>query len=265
MNSFFRLFIFFVFSSTAYAELQAFTDREDLITISAVGDLMLGTSYPSPLKLPEDGGASLFKFSKEYIQSTDLRFGNFEGTLFDGELQADGKLGGPGRYLFRTPTHYAQHLLDAGFNVLSLANNHARDFGQLGLDSTRQTLKNLNIQYSSKDGEIAQFDIKGRKIALIAFDFYSGKRSIKNLNAMMKEIKKLKKTFHIVILSAHVGAEGDAAIEIPEGEEVFLGENRGDSVLFARTAIDSGADLILMHGPHVPRGMEIYKNKLSYI
>lgn len=248
--------------STYAAQVAPFTERDDLITISAVGDLMLGTDYPSPLKLPEDGGVTLFKASKEYLQSTDIRFGNFEGTLFDGELQPDGKAGGKGRYLFRTPTPYGEHLADAGFNVLSLANNHAKDFGQLGFDSTKEILKRFQIKFSSKDGEVAEFNIKGQRVALIAYDFYPGRRSIKNIAEASREIKRLKKIYKIVIISAHVGAEGESAIEITEGDEIFLGENRGDSVKFARSAVEAGADLILMHGPHVPRAMEIFMNKL---
>jgi len=198
------------------AQVAPFSDRDDLITISAVGDLMLGTDYPSPLKLPEDGGASLFKHSKEYLKSTDIRFGNFEGTFFDGELQPDGKAGGKGRYLFRTPTLYGEHLAEAGFNVVSLANNHAKDFGQMGYNSTKDVLKKFQIQFSSKDGEVAEFNIKGQRIAVIAFDFYPGRRSIKNINDAKREIKRLKKLYKIVIISAHVGAEGESAIEITE-------------------------------------------------
>jgi len=60
----------------------------------------------------------------------------------------------------------------------------------------------------------------------------------------------------------HVGAEGTQALHVRNKTEIFLGENRGNALKFARTAIDAGADLVLGHGPHVPRAMEVYKGKL---
>lgn len=234
----------------------------DAITVSAVGDVMMGTTYPTDT-LPSDGGKKLFKYSKEYLKAADIRVGNLEGTLYDGAVALDGKATGPNRYLFRTPTTYAPLLVDAGFNVMSLANNHAMDFGKAGIESTKKTLQANGIQYSSKMGkEVAQFNIRGIKVALISCDFYSGPRSISTPDATYAEIRELKKNFDIVIVTAHAGGEGRGAERVKNAPEIFLGENRGNSVAFARTAIDNGASLILMSGPHVPRGMEVYKNKL---
>lgn len=51
-------------------------------------------------------------------------------------------------------------------------------------------------------------------------------------------------------------------MRVKNRQENFFGENRGNLVLFSRTLIDNGADLVLGHGPHVPRAMELYKGKL---
>lgn len=75
---------------------------KDLISITAVGDIMMGTTYPANA-LPENGGRDLFKPAAQWIDASDIRFGNFEGTFFDGPPQSDGKSAGPNRYLFRTP------------------------------------------------------------------------------------------------------------------------------------------------------------------
>jgi len=241
-------------------ETSISTDNE-LITISAVGDIMMGTTFPQDM-LSSDGGKRLFQQSKDYLQAADIRFGNLEGTLYDGKTTADGKATGPNRYLFRTPTSYASLLADAGFNVLSLANNHALDFGTAGIVSTKNALKANGIQYSSKLGnEVAQFEIRGVTVALIACDFYSGRRSISTPEATYAEIRKLKNQFDIVIVTAHAGGEGRGAERVQDASEIFLGENRGNSVTFARTAIENGASLIIMSGPHVPRAMEIYQGK----
>jgi hypothetical protein len=64
------------------------------------------------------------------------------------------------------------------------------------------------------------------------------------------------------VIAVHAGAEGTGAMRVRNQQESFYGENRGNMVLFSRTMIDAGADLILGHGPHVPRAVELYKGKL---
>ncbi|MGE5087287.1 MAG: CapA family protein [Bacillota bacterium] len=239
-----------------------FNDQKPFVTVSAVGDVMMGTDYPED-KLPDDHGRKLFKYSTDYIKTGDVRFANFEGTLFDGSKGIGGKQEGVNRHLFRTPTEFARTFADAGFNVVSLANNHAMDFGRLGLMSTIDTLNSYQIQSSTKNGgEVAQFNVRGLRVALIATDFYPGLRSITTPERTYQEIRSLKKHFDIVIVSAHAGAEGSGATRVANKNEIYLGENRGNSVAFARGAIDAGASLVLMHGPHVPRGLEVYKDHL---
>lgn len=256
-----KLKLFFAAFISSQLLVSAAIAASDDIMISAVGDVMMGTNYPDESMLPPNDGLGLFDSAKQWIQAADVRFANLEGTLFDGDPQPDGKRPGPNRYLFKTPTVMGQRLVDAGFNVISLANNHVKDFGQAGIQSTKSTLATLGLQYSSKAGEVALLSAKGHKIALIATDFYAGKRSITNPLPVYEEIRKLKNEGYIVLISSHVGGEGSTKVSL-EGTEMYLGENRGDSVKFARTAIDAGADSIIMHGPHVPRAIELYKKKL---
>ncbi len=227
--------------------------------MAAVGDIMLGTDFPANLPVEE---RDFFRNVRPSFQRNDIRFGNLEGVLYDGEQNPDGKSSGKNRYLFRTPTALASHLRLAGFNVMSLANNHSRDFGRRGIDSTKNTLRQNGIQSSSKDGEVAEFFIDGQRIALIAADFYPGKRSIVEQAPTLSEIRELKTRFDIVIVSCHAGAEGIAAEHTINANERYLGENRGNSISFAHQAVAAGADLIFMHGPHVPRGLEMHGGRL---
>ncbi len=66
----------------------------------------------------------------------------------------------------------------------------------------------------------------------------------------------------IVVISVHAGAEGSDAIHTRNETEFFFGENRGNMVEFANAMVDEGADLILGHGPHVPRALELYRGRL---
>lgn len=241
--------------------LISLAQAANTIAISAVGDIMMGTTYPSNA-LPANDGKGLFDPALPWLKAAHIRFGNFEGTFFDGPPQADGKSTGPNRFAFRTPTRMVSVLKDAGFNVMSLANNHVKDFGAAGVRSTKETLAKAGIQYSSKSGEVARFKVRETEIALIATDFYKAPRSIVDYADTISEIKNLKGNNELVIVSAHAGREGTGAEYIRRGMELFLGEKRGDSIDFAHEAIDAGADVIIMHGPHVPRGLELYKNRI---
>ena len=229
------------------------------IRISAVGDIMMGSTYPDSSSLIE---RDFFREVRPFFSASDVRIGNLEGTLFDGDIQTDGKRGGANRYLFKTPTRLAPHLTEAGFNFLSLANNHSRDFGRAGLESTKRTLSENGIGFSSKDGEVSEINIDGQKVAVISADFYQGKRSITTPASLYAEIRSLSNRYDIVIVMVHSGAEGMGAEKTRNNKEMFLGENRGNSVEFAHSAISAGADLILMSGPHVPRGLEVYNERL---
>jgi poly-gamma-glutamate capsule biosynthesis protein CapA/YwtB (metallophosphatase superfamily) len=78
----------------------------------------------------------------------------------------------------------------------------------------------------------------------------------------MEEIEVLSKKYDLLILSIHAGKEGETALQTKNEFEYFLKEPRGNLVQFAHEAVERGADLILGHGPHVPRAMEIYQDRL---
>lgn len=256
-----KLKFFFIALLTTQALTSIAKAASDDLFISAVGDVMMGTDFPSSSMLPNNNGIGLFEPAKQWLDASDIRFANLEGTLFDGTPQADGKRPGKNRYLFRTPTIMGQRLADAGFNMISLANNHVNDFGRTGAESTKSVLASLNISFSSKVGEVAEVSVKGYSVVMIATDFYRGHRSMIAAEAVYAEIRKLKSEGKIVLVSAHAGGEGTTRVSL-NGPEIYLGENRGDSVKYARGAIDAGADSIIMHGPHVPRAIELYKKKL---
>jgi poly-gamma-glutamate capsule biosynthesis protein CapA/YwtB (metallophosphatase superfamily) len=231
-----------------------------VITVTAVGDIMMGTDYPSP-KLPKRDGRLLFEAPKEILKNADIVFGNLEGPLYEKGIPAK-KIKDGESYVFRTPPRYVKNLVDAGFNVVSLANNHAGDFGYPGMVSTKKILKANGIKYSSKSGEVAEFEIKGVKIGLVALSFGSPPRSIVYPEEALEEIEELSKKYDVLILSIHGGKEGGTALQSIDEFEYFLKEPRGNLIQFAHEAVERGADLILGHGPHVPRAMETYQGRL---
>lgn len=230
------------------------------VTVAAVGDIMLGSDFPSA-ELPPDDGRALFDEARDLFQRADVSFGNLEGVLCDGGLCAK-NTDSAYVYAFRTPTRFARTLKEARLKVLSLANNHSRDFGYTGKLATKQALKDEGIQFSSQDGEVAEFNLRGAKVGLMAVSFGPRPRSIVYPEEILREIESLARKYDILIISVHGGREGGGAQRVRDETEYFLDENRGNLVRFARSAVDRGADLILGHGPHVPRALEICQGRL---
>lgn len=247
------------FSGTA----QSQSGRNEIeITVAAVGDIMLGSTWPDASGLPPNDGRDLLKEVTPILSATDIAFGNLEGPMIDAGASAKCPPGRANCYAFRVPTRYGKHLKDAGFDVLSLANNHAMDFGAEGRSTSVRVLDALGIKHSGAIGDIAYLTVKGRKVALAAFSTYDSSYNLNKLDTARSLIADLAAKNDIVIVSFHGGAEGATRQRVPYGAEMFFGENRGDLRRFSRAVIDAGADLVLGHGPHVIRGMEVYRNRL---
>ena len=235
------------------------------IIITAVGDVMLGTTFPdeSGSALPPNDGADLLREVTPLLKRGDVIFGNLEGPLVDGGVSAKcrGKREG-NCYAFRVPTRYGKYLQSAGFTVMGLANNHAMDFGVEGRTSSRQVLDEQGIAHSGEVGDIAHLTVKGRKIAVIAFATYPNAYNLLNFDESLETVRQARVEADLVIVSFHGGAEGASHQHVAPGDETFLGEDRGDLRRFARAAVDAGAQVVIGSGPHVVRGMEVYHGKL---
>ncbi len=237
--------------------------KGESITIAAVGDIMLGTATRGD-KPPNDG-ADMLKDFAPVLSAADITFGNLEGPLADSGVSAKCGESAKNCFAFRVPTRYGKYLKEAGFDIMNLANNHAGDFGDAGRASTRRTLDELGIKHAGSDREsfaMAIVEAKGMKVAFIGFGHNSIVPNVNELDAAKRLVEKASTQADIVVVSFHGGAEGIPAQHVPRGPEAFYGESRGSLRDFARTVIDAGADLVIGHGPHVLRGMEIYKDRV---
>jgi poly-gamma-glutamate capsule biosynthesis protein CapA/YwtB (metallophosphatase superfamily) len=231
------------------------------ITLAAVGDTMPGTDYPENI-LPDDDGLSFFDGVTPTLSAADIAFGNFEGVLLDGGTPVKQCKNARQCFLFRTPTRYAALLKLAGFDVMSLANNHARDFGEDGRTSSMAALDAVGIRHSGREGTVASWVVKGRRVGLVAFAPNVGSNSLNDAEPARALVASLAANHDIVIVSFHGGAEGNGAEKLPFAREIFAGEDRGDVIEFAHAMIDAGADLVIGHGPHVVRPVELYHDRL---
>ncbi|HEY9829288.1 MAG TPA: CapA family protein [Stenomitos sp.] len=229
------------------------------IKIKAVGDIVPGTNYPINRLHPNE--KLLFQSVKPLLQGADFLFGNFESTLTNYPYSSKG-VGGGLVVPFRTPPSYTQILKEAGFDIMSVANNHSYDFYAQGFKDTIQNLEKTGIKAVGKKGQILIAHYQGVSIAWIGFSYLNEHNSINKLAKAKALVQKASKRADIVVISVHAGAEGTDAMRVRNQTEVFANENRGNLVKFSHTLIDNGADLILGHSPHVPRAMELYKGKL---
>ncbi|HEY8930315.1 MAG TPA: CapA family protein [Mucilaginibacter sp.] len=240
------------------------TTQRDSFCVAAVGDIMLGTSYPSSNTLPPDSAKGSFKNVLQHLRNADVLMGNLEGTLLDTGAPAHYKLHLLSKgYLFRSPQKYVGVLKDAGFKVLSLANNHIGDFGDPGRLNTMKVLDSAGIFYGGQATHPASiFKIKGVTYGFCAFAPNANTMSILDLKTVQKTVSTLKQQCDVVIVSFHGGGEGVNFEHVPFTMESFFTEKRGDVNLFAHAAIDAGADLIFGNGPHVCRALELYNDRL---
>ncbi|MBD2292070.1 CapA family protein [Anabaena sphaerica FACHB-251] len=235
-------------------------DEEQTITIKAVGDIIPGTNFPDH-RLPGNPNQLLPQSVRSYLQEADILFGNFESSLTNHPYSAKDISRGQ-TFAFRSPPAYAQLFAEAGFDVLNIANNHTMDFGIVGFKDTVKNLEAAGIKTLGHKNQILYLEANQIPIAMIGFTTYDLYNSVHNLEAAQALVKEAKNNAKIVIVSMQVGAEGTSALHVKDKTEYFYGENRGNSLKFARIMIDTGADLILGHGPHVPRAMEVYKGKI---
>lgn len=227
------------------------------ISLAAVGDVMLG-SWVIPV-LAEHGADYPFKKTYRYLETADVAIANLEAPFTEDTVAFEKK------FNFKVPPKYARGLLSGGFDVVTLANNHIMDFGEGGLLSTIQTLDRIGIKHCGAGQDLheahqpAVIESNGKKIAFFGYsmtfptEFYARKDSSGTAypepELMQHALEVWENFVDFTVVSFHWSAEKR---DTPKDYQTY----------FAHLAIDSGADLILGHHPHVLQGIELYKNRL---
>lgn len=247
-----------------WISFNSWAQKPDTICIIGVGDVMLGTAYPSAKYLPpNDDCTPLLEEVQPILKNADVTFGNLEGCFLNSGPTTKNCKDTLKCYAFRMPDRYAPCLKDAGFTVMSLANNHSGDFGMEGRKNTMRLLDSLGIEYGGLEVKpTAEFEKDGVTYGFVAFAPIRATLDMLNLKMAIEKVADLKSRNDIVIVSFHGGAEGRAHEHVTRQTEEFYGEDRGNVYEFAHLMVDAGADVIFGHGPHVARAIEIYKDRL---
>jgi uncharacterized membrane protein YcfT len=229
--------------------------RPGQVSIGGTGDLLI---HDIGHDVPDDGGSDYFDAVRPWF-TQDLVTGNLEQVI-SADTGYD-KCGTSTDCLaFRSAPETARYF--SGFDLLNLANNHTSDFGSTGFANTRANLDENNIRSVGERNEISCTAVGDTTVAVIGFAPYGGTNRVTDLRHVRQVVAAAAASADVVVVHAHMGAEGADANVVAPGMEQMYGEKRGDVMAFSHTAVDAGADLVLGHGPHSLRGMEYYKGRL---
>jgi poly-gamma-glutamate capsule biosynthesis protein CapA/YwtB (metallophosphatase superfamily) len=234
----------FALGAVLFSSLQVVSQAngQDGITVTAVGDVRI-TDRMIRIQLNE--------LHKIRLRG-DLVFANFEGVISEHPSSDQWK--------FAAAPESGAILSAMGINFLGMANNHVLDLGEEAYRATTEKLRREGFLVSGIDENETVARIRSHEVRVIAYSFTSPRNNVTDSNSVPTSFGK--KADEILIISAHMGGEDHTSHTVPGAMEYFGPEQRGDVMAFSHRCIDAGADLVLGHGPHVPRGIELYKGKL---
>ena len=232
---------------------------EDII-INAVGDIMLAGRWTAIIR--KKGYDFPFAGMTAELAQADINLANLESPLARGGCEFTGK-----KFRFRGEPQVAKAIRTAGFNLVTLANNHSMDFGGQALTETMFNLKEAGIAWIGAGESLAEarkmalYTIKGRKIAFLAYsltqplEFFAGTQRAGTApgweKLYLEDIARARRAADFVIVSFHWGKEGSGTVQAYQR-------------IAAHKAIDAGADAVIGHHPHVLQGVERYKNGIIF-
>jgi poly-gamma-glutamate synthesis protein (capsule biosynthesis protein) len=222
------------------------------IRIVLVGDMMFdrGVAYMIEKKGNSDFTFPFLNIADE-LNKADIVFGNLEGPISDKGTKV-GSI-----YSFRNDPKTIDGLTFAGFDVISLANNHALDYSREALEDCLTRLSSAGISYAGAGfNEKEAFsptvkEVAGTKIGFLAYTNLgpktwraSGENSgiawidNESLDLTEQQIRKAKQDSDILIVSLHAGEE-------------YQGTSTQFQVDFNEMAARAGADVVVNHHPHI--------------
>ncbi|KAA0891649.1 CapA family protein [Oryzomonas rubra] len=230
------------------------------IVIGAVGDIMLAGRWAPFLK--SKGYGHPFAGVTSALAMSDINLANLESPIANRGREYTTK-----KFRFRAEPEVARAVRTAGFNLVTLANNHSMDFGAAALTETMANLETAGITWIGAGENLAEarrmaiFTVKGKKIAFLGYsltqpvEFFAARQRPGTApgyeTIFTPDIARARKEADYVIVSFHWGKEG-RAMPTPFQRSI------------AHKAIDAGADVIIGHHPHVLQGIERYKKGIIF-
>jgi poly-gamma-glutamate synthesis protein (capsule biosynthesis protein) len=220
-------------------------EKSERISVLSFGDMMLSRDVEKAMQRGLDPFDKIRGVEGNFLRGVDFISANFEGAITDKEScpVKDNS--------FVLKPDIVNLISKNNINLLNLANNHISDCGKDGLSETRGFLSERAIlafgDFSADKSSILK-EVSDKKIVFVGID--STVHS-DDLTPYAEKIKELKRNSNYVVVNVHWGFEYH---KVPSGEQIKI----------AHILVDSGADLIIGHHPHVVQSMEIYKDKAIF-
>jgi len=235
-------------------------DTKETLTLIFVGDIMLSRSVNKKMEEKEDWAWPFQKIAP-WLSSADLTFGNLEGPISDKGINV-GSI-----YSFRADPRSVEGLSLAGFDILSVANNHMGDWAAPAFEDTLQRLTEVNIDYIG--GGFNQSEAYGplkKTLNETRFCFFAytdlGPRSFEasgeNPGMAFLEIESAQKD-----LELHESSCDLSIVSLHFGEE-YKEKASSYQKTITKALVSSGADLIVGHHPHVISEVEMIDDAYIY-
>lgn len=231
-------------------------NNAESVTITFAGDILFDPNYAVMATMQQNGGEISGAIAPDLIQemqSADIMMINNEFPYSDRGTPTVDK-----QFTFRAKPSYVSYMHDLGVDIVSLANNHAYDYGEEAFLDTMTTLEQADITYIGAGANLqsarrpAYYIINDMKIAFIAAtqierndypdtkgatDSSAGVFRCMDSANLIETIKEAKANSDFVIVYLHWGTENVAAID-------WLQEKQAPEVA------EAGADLIIGDHPH---------------
>ncbi len=238
---------------------SAAKDGSKAATLVFLGDIAPGRSMEA--QLARYGPAAPWEGLAPLLETADLAVANLECVLTTQGRPLDKE------YLIRAHPLWAQTLVDAGLDLVTVANNHALDYGQIGLDETLETLRGSDIAAigarasddSSQNHRPTLFNLNGVRVAVLGYAAlrWNGSADVPATDrvawaepgAVQASVRATREQADLVVVLLHAGTE-------------YADEPSPGQMAVARAAIDAGAALVVGHHPHVTQTVEQYKQGL---
>lgn len=255
-------------------------DSAPHVRICAGGDVLLGNNFDTlwaaraasrlgrPVAAFPDPD-SLLAPLRPLVADADIVLLNVEGAIGEGPASSKCRPESTRCYAFRQPPEAAaalRRVAEAAAVVGNIANNHAMDAGADGFAATIRLLQDADVFVTGSDTlPTLVVTPTGRDtIAFLGFSTFRAGPDARDLRAVRRHVARAAASYPRVVVSVHNGAEGVGAQRTSDQLETYLGENRGNPVAFARAAVESGASLVIGHGPHVLRAAEWHGDGLIF-
>ncbi|MDP2233235.1 MAG: CapA family protein [Actinomycetota bacterium] len=234
--------------------------RVATISVTAVGDMIFDRKVKALVQ--SAGGLAPLRHVASILDGADITVGNLESPLSSGGTKNAAK-----DVTFRGDPRGIESLKAAGFDFLSLGNNHVLDYGPEALADTASALDTAGIGHAGAGADRTQAwlpavrEVNGASVAFLSFshilppgftatDSRAGLAAGRNnMDAVTRAIAAAKADNDYVIVSYHWGVE-------------YKDNANAEQVRDARASIDAGADMVLSHHPHVIQGIEFYEGGL---